>query len=69
MSDRDNGYSKLRRARNRAAGVCINGKLHGPATHGVLCERCRLVHRGKAPDKSPDAGSMDALLAEMRGAP
>lgn len=27
-------------------GICINGDRHGPATHGVLCLRCRLMHRG-----------------------
>jgi len=37
--------SRARRAVLRAQGICINGVPHGPATHGVLCERCRLVHR------------------------
>ena len=33
------------RAERRAAGICINGDKHGPATHGVLCEPCRIQHR------------------------
>jgi len=41
-------YSRDRRARLRAAGVCINGESHGRATHGVLCESCRLIHRKSA---------------------
>lgn len=37
-----------RRARNAAAGLCPNENLqgtHGPRTHGVRCEDCRLVHK------------------------
>lgn len=37
-----------RRAELRAEGLCINGRDHGPATHGVRCGMCRLVHRGEA---------------------
>jgi hypothetical protein len=29
-------------------GLCITGPSHGPATHGVLCRACRLVHRAIA---------------------
>lgn len=37
--------AKMRRDRLRALGVCLNGEAHGKATHGVLCGRCRDVHR------------------------
>lgn len=36
---------RARRAKLRALGVCLNGVHHGPATHGTLCEKCRLEHR------------------------
>lgn len=26
-------------------GVCINGRSHGKATHGVRCEHCWLVYK------------------------
>jgi hypothetical protein len=39
--------SKVRRDTLRAAGLCINGRAHGSATHGRLCENCRNTHRGK----------------------
>jgi hypothetical protein len=39
--------SRLRRSGLRAAGLCINGSMHGPATHGTLCERCRITHRSR----------------------
>lgn len=38
----------IRRDRNRAAGRCVNENAagtHGPATHGVRCERCDVVWR------------------------
>ncbi len=38
--------AKHRRDRLRAAGLCISGAAHGEATHGVLCLKCRIVHRG-----------------------
>lgn len=38
--------AKVRRDRRRAAKLCINGESHGKATHGTLCERCRVAHRG-----------------------
>jgi hypothetical protein len=40
--------SRDRRARNTAAGDCINENskgTHGKATNGVRCSRCALVHR------------------------
>lgn len=37
-------YSAERRARNIAAKACINGALHGAATHGCRCERCAATH-------------------------
>lgn len=40
--------AKERRDRNKDAGRCINENRrleHGPATHGVLCEKCRMKHR------------------------
>jgi len=40
-----NSYSAQRRDQLIAEGVCINGRSHGRATDGVLCRRCRLVHR------------------------
>lgn len=39
--------AKRRRDERKAAGTCINAIAHGPATHGVLCERCRIAHRAK----------------------
>lgn len=36
--------SRLRRAVLRSQGLCLSGANHGPATHGVLCERCRIIH-------------------------
>lgn len=47
----DIAYSDKRRARNREAKRCINDNkqgTHGPATHGVRCERCYRVHRDGA---------------------
>ncbi len=38
--------AKARRAKLKTLGLCINGEPHGPATHGVLCERCRVIHSG-----------------------
>lgn len=35
-----------RRRELRSRGLCITAASHGPATHGVLCEKCRLQHRG-----------------------
>jgi hypothetical protein len=37
--------AKSRRADLKARGLCINGEEHGPATHGVLCLKCREAHR------------------------
>lgn len=40
--------NKLRRIRNIEAGACINEssrQTHGPATHGLRCERCHRVHK------------------------
>ena len=31
-----------------ARQLCLNGAAHGKATHGVLCERCRISHRRTA---------------------
>ena len=48
--DERRDYVARRRARNRAAGRCINDNsrgTHGPATHGIRCERCAAVHAGK----------------------
>lgn len=33
-----------RKARLRAAGLCINSEMHGPAVNGVRCESCRVKH-------------------------
>lgn len=41
-------YAKRRRDALRALKLCINAASHGPATHGVLCESCRNVHRESA---------------------
>lgn len=48
ISERRAAYSKSRRDLLRAQKLCINGTSHGLATHGVLCERCRMVHRGRS---------------------
>lgn len=37
--------AKARRDRLRSQGLCINAAAHGPATHGCLCESCRITHR------------------------
>jgi hypothetical protein len=44
---------RLQAARDRrdwlaAHNLCINGKGHGPATAGVLCDPCRVTHRRSA---------------------
>jgi hypothetical protein len=42
-------YQDKRRARNAAAGNCINDTVdgtHGPATHGCRCRRCYAAHKG-----------------------
>ncbi len=42
-------YSAIRRERLKAEGLCISSRSHGPATHGVVCAACRIVHKyGKA---------------------
>lgn len=46
--------AKLRRDGLIADGVCLNGRLHGPATNGVRCARCAETHRRTA-TKSPAA--------------
>jgi hypothetical protein len=53
---RQPNYNRLRRAELRAAGVCVNGLGHGPATHGVKCGWCHdVTTRG-----------IDAVLAEPK---
>ncbi len=37
------GESKLRRDDLRKEGYCINGKHHGPPTHGTRCDWCAVV--------------------------
>lgn len=37
-----------RRAGLAELKLCINGKPHGKATHGVLCRACRERHRRSA---------------------
>jgi hypothetical protein len=37
-------YARERRARRKAAGDCINGISHGPATYGVRCWDCVAQH-------------------------
>lgn len=44
--------NRMRRLHLQAAGYCINGLAHGKATHGVLCQHCRDVHRG-VPNPAP----------------
>lgn len=41
-------YAKRRRDGLRGKKLCINGALHGPATHGSLCMACRETHRRTA---------------------
>lgn len=55
MSREDREFARGRRRILADAKICINGVSHGKATHGILCYRCRLVHRGMAP--------ADALVA------
>lgn len=59
-------YAKKRRDGLRTDKCCINGKSHGPATHGVLCWPCRAVHRGmfktraEVPRQPPDGDDGNA---------
>lgn len=48
--------AKRRRAELRAFGMCING-MHGPATHGVRCARCKVVHSGSATRSQASGGN------------
>lgn len=57
----------LRRDRLRAAGICINGERHGPATHGVLCARCRIVHSGRLEPQSRGDGQGRAEMRDSLG--
>ena len=41
--------AKTRRKELTAAGLCINARSHGKATHGVRCKRCDDVHKGGEP--------------------
>lgn len=38
-------WAEKRRQKVAAAGVCINGDKHGPATDGCRCAWCGAVHR------------------------
>lgn len=40
-------YARDRRELLAVRGLCINGALHGVATHGKLCARCRTTHTGR----------------------
>lgn len=40
--------AKARRAALAADRLCINGRSHGPATHGPRCEGCAATHRRSA---------------------
>lgn len=40
--------AQWRREALRDERLCINGRTHGAATHGVRCERCAVVHRSSA---------------------
>jgi hypothetical protein len=53
---KQSNYNRLRRAELRAAGVCVNGLGHGPATHGVKCGWCHDV----------TARGIDAVLADPK---
>src|SRR5512143_857409 len=46
MTDIIHVGAKNRRDELREEGLCINGRSHGPATHGCLCWPCRAMHRG-----------------------
>jgi hypothetical protein len=41
-------YARKRRLALAGKSLCINNGSHGRATHGVLCDACRLVHRESA---------------------
>lgn len=45
-------------------GLCINGRDHGKATHGVLCLTCREVHRGHRLESLLGADGYRAALKE-----
>jgi hypothetical protein len=36
--------SRKRRAYLKSLGLCLTAASHGPATHGVLCKKCREIH-------------------------
>jgi hypothetical protein len=50
-------YAKQRRASLKGEGVCINGRAHGKATHGVRCEHCWGVHKGTPRARSAEPRS------------
>ena len=37
--------ARLRRAQLAEEGFCVNGRTHGPRTHGVRCIWCAFVHK------------------------
>ncbi len=46
---RDDRAARIREHRRRLKqrGICVYGENHGPATHGELCEACRIRQRGR----------------------
>lgn len=60
-------YAKKRRDELRAEKLCINGRAHGPSTHGDLCWPCRAVHRGlcKTRAEAPPEGTTKAMLDKV----
>jgi hypothetical protein len=38
-------HARWRRSRLAEQQLCINGRSHGQATHGVRCQWCAAVHK------------------------
>lgn len=44
-TERHRELQKKYRLERQAEGLCITSRAHGEATDGVLCAKCRAVHR------------------------
>lgn len=58
--------NQARRRDFKLEGWCITAASHGKATHGVLCERCRLLHRYGRKRRPEVWQRVDMLSRELR---
>jgi len=58
-ADRDRRVRRRKRLAEQK--VCMTTASHGPATHGRLCYRCRLIHRGVKPDEATRIASQESV--------